>query len=257
MSLPAQLLKGVEILSPVDEVSFPSEWYDLNAPDHFWFHWRFAVVQRLLAGLKLDLKAPARALDIGCGVGTLRDQLEGFTAWTIDGVDLNLQALGRAGPGRGRLFFYDILKPRPEFVATYDYVFLFDVLEHISPTRAFVESVLRPLRPGGCSLSMFPPWSRCAASMIRPPAISAATPPARSRRSFKSSRHGSRMSDIGVSRWFRCCWSARRCCRAGRITARSSVPVFSRPAGGSTAVFRSWRNWKRLCSAAHRWEPRC
>ncbi len=149
MSLPAQLLKGVEILSPVDEVSFPSEWYDLNAPDHFWFHWRFAVVQRLLAGLKLDLKAPARALDIGCGVGTLRDQLEGFTAWTIDGVDLNLQALGRARPGRGRLFFYDILKPRPEFVATYDYVFLFDVLEHISPTRAFVESVLRPLRPGG------------------------------------------------------------------------------------------------------------
>ncbi len=149
MNLPAELPKHVEILSPVDDVPFPAEWYDLNSPDHFWFRWRFAVVQRLLKSLKLDLRAPARALDIGCGVGTSRDQIEGFTAWTIDGVDLNLQALGRARPGRGRLFFYDILKPRPEFVSTYDYVFLFDVLEHIAPTPEFVESVLRPLRPGG------------------------------------------------------------------------------------------------------------
>jgi SAM-dependent methyltransferase len=149
LSQPPASPKHVEILSPMDEVPFPSEWYDLNGPDHFWFRWRFAVVRRLLAGLKLDLKAPARALDIGCGVGTSRDQIEGFTGWTVDGVDLNLKALEQARPGRGRLFFYDILKPRPEFVATYDCIFLFDVLEHISPTREFVESVLRPLRPGG------------------------------------------------------------------------------------------------------------
>jgi SAM-dependent methyltransferase len=139
----------VETLSRVDPLDFPAEWYDLNAEDHFWFRWRFKAVRNMLAALNADLTAPARALDIGCGTGTLRDQLERVTAWTIDGVDLRHDALARARRGRGRLFVYDIFEQRQEFIAAYDYVFLFDVLEHVRPTGEFVDCVLRHLRPGG------------------------------------------------------------------------------------------------------------
>jgi len=139
----------VEILSPVKPLAFPAEWYDLSARDHFWFRWRFAAVRRLFAQLRIDPTMPAQALDVGCGSGILRDQLEQATAWTIDGVDLNLEALARARRGRGQLFYYDISERNPRFTGRYDYVLLFDVLEHIEPTPPFVEAVTRLLRPGG------------------------------------------------------------------------------------------------------------
>jgi SAM-dependent methyltransferase len=139
----------VESLSHVAPSEFPSEWYDLNAESHFWFRWRLEAMRRLLAGLNVDLRAPARALDIGCGTCTLRDQLERTTAWTIDGVDLSIDAMSRARRGRGRLFVYDIFERRREFMGAYDYVFLFDVLEHINSTGDFVDCVLRHLKPGG------------------------------------------------------------------------------------------------------------
>jgi SAM-dependent methyltransferase len=139
----------VESLSRVAATDFPTEWYDLNAESHFWFRWRGEALAQLLSALKVDVSAPARALDIGCGTGTLRDQLEAATALTIDGVDLSRDALSRARQGRGRLFVYDIFEQRPEFIGVYDYVFLFDVLEHIDSTGPFVDCVLRHLRPGG------------------------------------------------------------------------------------------------------------
>jgi SAM-dependent methyltransferase len=138
----------VVTLSRVEAVDFPSEWDDLNTEDHFWFRWRFAALKRMLAALRVETTAPARALDIGCGAGTLRDQLERDTAWTVDGVDLRPDALARARPGRGRLFVYDIFEQRPEFMGAYDHVFLFDVLEHIQSTGKFVDCVLRHLKPG-------------------------------------------------------------------------------------------------------------
>jgi SAM-dependent methyltransferase len=140
---------SVEILSPVRESSFPSDWYDLNARDHFWFRWRFAALRRLLTRTKVDLRAPKRTLDVGCGVGILRDQLEDVTAWTVDGVDLNLHALDRAKKGRGTLFYYDISAADPRFTAQYDCVSLFDVLEHIEDTGPFITSVARLLRANG------------------------------------------------------------------------------------------------------------
>jgi SAM-dependent methyltransferase len=150
----------IESLSQVAPSEFPTEWYDLNAADHFWFRWRFMAVKRLLSALALDVGTPARALDIGCGTGVLRDQLETATAWTIDGIDLNRDALSRARQGRGRLFFYDITEERPEFMKAYDIVFLFDVLEHIDRTSGFLDCVLNHLKPGGTLIVNVPavPW---------------------------------------------------------------------------------------------------
>jgi SAM-dependent methyltransferase len=139
----------VEVLSREVSYAFPDEWYDLNAETHFWFEWRLMALKRLLVDLGRDLSAPARALEIGCGTGTLRDQVERVTAWAVDGVDVNMGALARSRPGRGRTCVYDIFEERPELIGAYDYVLLFDVLEHIETTGPFIDCTLRYLKPGG------------------------------------------------------------------------------------------------------------
>lgn len=146
----------VRVLSPGVKTEFPEQWYDLNSNRHFWFEWRWRVLRRVFRSLRLDLSVAARAFDIGCGTGILRDQVEPATAWTIDGADLCLDALGRTRPGRGQLYLYDIFECRPEFAAAYDYVFLFDVLEHVEPTGPFIDCVLSCVRPGGLLLINVP-----------------------------------------------------------------------------------------------------
>ena len=105
----------IELFSkPEGAVEFAEDWYSYNTTSHFWFDWRFRAVRKLLATARLPLDKNLTVLDIGCGTGIVREQLEGLTAWTIDGTDLNLGALARIKPGRGRTFYYDILTRRPE-----------------------------------------------------------------------------------------------------------------------------------------------
>jgi hypothetical protein len=137
-------------LSQLGGVELPLAWHDLSAQDHCWLYWRCAVVRRLFAALELEIKALARAADIGCGVGLLREQeqIEGLMAWNVDGVGLNRDSLTRARPGAGPLFRCNISDQRRQFLEAYDYLFPFDVLEQIESTGPFVDSLLWNLRPG-------------------------------------------------------------------------------------------------------------
>jgi SAM-dependent methyltransferase len=146
----------VEFLSPTADYWFPDEWYQMASADHFWLQWRFAAVLRLMREIGLERAAPLRALDIGGGTGVVRGQLEAVTQWTIDITDLHPAALHRALPGRGRNLCYDVTHERAEMLGRYDVVILFDVLEHLEPTRPFLLSVARHLRPGGTLLVNVP-----------------------------------------------------------------------------------------------------
>lgn len=139
----------IEIVSPRRELLFPSEWYGLASPGHFWFEWRFRAALAQVRDAGLDTAAPLRALEVGAGTGVLRDQLEAHTSWVVDIAELCFEALGRAAPGRGRHLYYDVGEERPSFLGAYEVVVLFDVLEHVAETGAFVRSVARHLRPGG------------------------------------------------------------------------------------------------------------
>jgi SAM-dependent methyltransferase len=139
----------LEDLSAAPEVGFPGEWYDLNSADHFWFHWRIEAALRQFRECGLALDAPLRVLDVGGGKGILRDQVEARTAWTVDLVELNRAALEAAAPGRGRHLYYDVRDERPELVGSYDAAILYDVIEHVEPTRPLLDSVWRHLKPGG------------------------------------------------------------------------------------------------------------
>jgi SAM-dependent methyltransferase len=140
---------SIEYLSPARETGFPDEWYGMAGGEHFWVRSRTAVALAALDALGPSRSEPLRGLDIGCGAGQFRDQLEGATSWRIDITDLNQSALEAARPGRGRLLYYDATERSPELIGAYDLVFLFDVIEHVKDARAMLSAALAHLRPGG------------------------------------------------------------------------------------------------------------
>jgi 2-polyprenyl-3-methyl-5-hydroxy-6-metoxy-1,4-benzoquinol methylase len=140
---------SIEYLSPVVETEFPENWYELADATHFWMQWRLDVTLRLLDRLGVPRDRELRALDIGCGAGLFRQQIESATRWFVDATDLNLPALRMAAVSRGRTLYYDVTREDPALVGTYDVCFLFDVIEHVPDERALLSSALRHLRPGG------------------------------------------------------------------------------------------------------------
>jgi 2-polyprenyl-3-methyl-5-hydroxy-6-metoxy-1,4-benzoquinol methylase len=147
---------SVEILSEVHAHDFPTDWYDLSEPEHFWFRWRLAALDRMLTEVGGPRGSQTRTLDVGCGSGVLAAQLETAFGWTVDATDLNMPALERCTPRRGRTLYYDLTEERPELVGRYDVLTLFDVLEHLTQPRALVRSAVRHLKPGGLLLVNVP-----------------------------------------------------------------------------------------------------
>ena len=139
----------IEYLSPVSEISFPVEFFDIGEDGHFWMQWRLAVALRLVEASGLLLDRPLRALDIGGGAGRFRDQIERATQWRVDMTDLHLPALQMARPARGRTLYYDVTQPDPSLVGSYDAAFLFDVIEHVPSPGPLLRAALEHLRPGG------------------------------------------------------------------------------------------------------------
>ena len=144
-------MKDAEILhlSPVKRVAFPDAWYEYCSTEHFWFAWRFAAFQTLLAHIGVDPARTLEVLDIGGGSGVLRQQIERATSWTVDVADINETALRGCPPGRGRQLYYDVEDRREELVSAYDMVTLFDVLEHVEDGRALLCACRDHLRRGG------------------------------------------------------------------------------------------------------------
>src|ERR1051326_4693625 len=139
----------IEIISPLQSHAFLESWYDLSEESHLWFKWRLEALLDQLRALNIPLDERLKVLDVSCGTGILRSQLEAATSLVIDATDLDYKALGRVKPGRGRTLYYDILEERAGLKESYDIVLLFDVLEHIEQTQPFIKSLLFHLKVGG------------------------------------------------------------------------------------------------------------
>jgi 2-polyprenyl-3-methyl-5-hydroxy-6-metoxy-1,4-benzoquinol methylase len=142
-------LAEIEVLSSDDPGEFPEVWYELAGDDHFWIRWRFAVLSQEIHRLGIDTSLPMKGLDIGCGHGALLRQLSASTAWDVDGCDLKREASPLISGHKGRVFFYNIHDRTTEFFEKYDFLVLFDVIEHIKDTKTFIESATYHLKPGG------------------------------------------------------------------------------------------------------------
>jgi SAM-dependent methyltransferase len=139
----------VKILSPRSQLSFVSGWYELASDSHFWMAGRLAATLRQFRNNRIQLDRASRGLEIGCGQGVLRAQLERHSLWTIDGCDLDLASLKNNPAGRGEVFLYDIFERADFLQKKYDFIVLFDVIEHIEDVQAFMAASLFHLKDGG------------------------------------------------------------------------------------------------------------
>jgi 2-polyprenyl-3-methyl-5-hydroxy-6-metoxy-1,4-benzoquinol methylase len=139
----------IETLSRSSPTPFAELWYDIAGDDHFWLRARFAFFLRAVRNLGLDPRTFMTGLDIGCGHGAVQRQLAAHTAWRADGCDLNQAALSLHSGNVGRVLFYDTNDRRAEFREKYDFLVLFDVIEHIEKTTPFIEAAAYHLKPGG------------------------------------------------------------------------------------------------------------
>lgn len=147
---------NVEMISYINNVSMEDEWYDIAVESHFWLEWRLKAMIKLVTQLEIALDKELKVLEVGCGTGTLRKEIESKTNWIVDATDLNINALSHVSSGRGRTMFYDIFDECSSLIELYDVVILFDVLEHINNTKPFLDALLSHLKPGGFLLINVP-----------------------------------------------------------------------------------------------------
>jgi SAM-dependent methyltransferase len=153
-------MNALKELSRSSASDFPDEWYEVTGQGLFWFEWRFRAFLAQLEALSIPLDAKWHGLDIGYVHGVTRGQIERATAWTTDGADLNREALLQNDTKSGESYHYDIHDRRPEFADRYDFLILFDVLEHLDRTSEFLESALYHLRPAGLLFVNVPALNR-------------------------------------------------------------------------------------------------
>ncbi len=147
----------IKVISRPSGYTFESKWYEIAGKTHFWMQWRLSAFLRQLQDAHLPLQECLTGVEIGCGHGVFRHQLEENTAWKVDGVELIWEALKQNEPGRGNLYLYDILEQKNDFKEYYDFIVLFDILEHIKDTRAFLDACLFHLKPEGYLFLNVPP----------------------------------------------------------------------------------------------------
>jgi 2-polyprenyl-3-methyl-5-hydroxy-6-metoxy-1,4-benzoquinol methylase len=143
---PKDITPPIEYLSPATTVRMADEWFDVSDLDHFWVQWRFQALMRHSALLP---KTGSSVLEVGCGHGLVRAQLETEMDYTVDACDLNELPIKKIQGGKGRLLVYDIMEKHPDMCQKYEAVFLMDVLEHIEQHVSFLNSCLYHIKPGG------------------------------------------------------------------------------------------------------------
>jgi 2-polyprenyl-3-methyl-5-hydroxy-6-metoxy-1,4-benzoquinol methylase len=138
--------REITYISTPAAVSMADKWFEVATTDHFWIHRRFEVFQELAGQLVLEAKEIA---EIGCGNGLLQRQIEEKYGRTVVGCDLNDYALKRNVSLRSPILCYDIFKKNKEMYQRFDFILLFDVLEHITEEGEFIEAIKFHLAPGG------------------------------------------------------------------------------------------------------------
>jgi 2-polyprenyl-3-methyl-5-hydroxy-6-metoxy-1,4-benzoquinol methylase len=128
------------------EVSMGDTWFRYARPEHFLLRRRFEVLRRLADDL---IRRSGDLAEVGCGIGTLQQQIEEHYGVPVTGFDLNHGALLQNLSQQSSVCCYDIMDCAPEFRQKFSTIFLFDVLEHIADEQAFLEALNYHVAEGG------------------------------------------------------------------------------------------------------------
>jgi SAM-dependent methyltransferase len=139
----------IQLSTITEENSFPATYFDLADEKHFWCKGRIEAFFYFIKSLDVPLVKPFKVLDVGCGNGVVRKQIETCTEWVTDGVDLNHSALLKNEGVRGNTYYYNIFDFHEPFHNKYDIIILFDVLEHIDQPLSFFQALGYHVHKGG------------------------------------------------------------------------------------------------------------
>ena len=124
---------------------------------HWWFIGRKKIFSHLVRRVLRDRTGEhLTALDLGCGMGGMLDELSAHTE--VYGTDIEQSALTHChGRGYSRVFkAHGQHLPLPD--ASLDLICAFDTLEHIPEERETIAECFRLLKPGGCLLLSVPAY---------------------------------------------------------------------------------------------------
>ena len=129
------------------------EWFKVANENHFWIKRRFEVLRKMGRDISFASKQIG---EIGCGYGLVQKQLEQHYGVMVDGFDLNADALRDSVAGNHPRYCYNIFDRNQQFASHYDFLILFDVIEHIEQEKSFLDAVLYHLKAGGYLLINVP-----------------------------------------------------------------------------------------------------
>jgi SAM-dependent methyltransferase len=139
-------------------VSMADQYFDLASIDHFWVRRRFDVLQRFAGQFVSEAGTIG---EIGCGSGLLQRQIEDAYGKEVAGFDLNETALKKNVSRASTVNCYDIFQKHPSLRERFNVIFLFDVLEHITDEKGFLDALIFHLARGGRLILNVPacPWA--------------------------------------------------------------------------------------------------
>ena len=111
--------------------------------------WRLNVILRHLRRLEIDGSVGIRGFDVGYGRGAFQRQMHSAKPWTIDGCDLNENAISLNHGHDCNAFLYNIFESQQDLKRKNELVFLLDVLEHIPGPAEFLSAARFYVKSGG------------------------------------------------------------------------------------------------------------
>ncbi len=121
---------------------------------HWWYRGRRQVLERTIA--HLELPAPARVLDAGCGSG--RNMLDLARYGPVSGVELSDTSVALARARNAGEVVEGSVLDMPFAPDSFDLAVCLDVIEHLEDDRAALSELRRVLAPGGALLVTVPAY---------------------------------------------------------------------------------------------------
>jgi SAM-dependent methyltransferase len=125
------------------------------------WYWWFVARRRAALQFARDFgprDGPIRALDAGCGTGSLMEHWRRWPEVEVTGMDLSPEALAYSRERGGTRLIQGDLIALPFATGTFDLIAALEVVEHVEKDEAALAELCRVLKPGGTLLLSVPAY---------------------------------------------------------------------------------------------------